>query len=159
MVGLTIAALALGIAVSGPDGALSADAPHALLYAAEAIKLLSGAAVILLARTGSTGGPLRFSGYAGGLLTIAAGLAGFAALGGAVGAAPYVTPLALTGLALTAVWLVGEAGALSSTMLAVLAAALALVALVALAFPPAGLVAALLGLASWSLLTRRYARR
>ena len=159
MAGLTIAALAVGIAVSGPDGALAADAPHGLLFVAEVIKLLSGGAVILLARTGSSGGALRLAGYAGGLLTIAAGLAGFAALAGTVEAALYVTPLALTGLALTAAWLVGEARALSSVMLAILASLLALFALAALAFPPAGLVAALLGLVCWSMLARRYAGR
>ena len=49
MVVLTLAALAVGMALAGADGAVGADANPQLLYLAEAIKLASGALMLALA--------------------------------------------------------------------------------------------------------------
>ena len=49
MVVLTLAALAVGMALAGPDGAVGRDANPQLLYIAEAVKLASGALMLALA--------------------------------------------------------------------------------------------------------------
>jgi hypothetical protein len=160
MVVLTLAALAVGMALAGPDGAVGADANPQLLYLAEAIKLASGALMIALAlKSRDVPSAWRTLGLVGGTLTVLAGVIALAAIvmeNAALGA--VVTPVALVGLAATAAWMAGQAAALRRSKLVLLASALGLAALLALAVPPAGFLAALLALAGWTWLAAAYRR-
>ena len=160
MVVLTLAALAVGLALAGPDGAVGPDANPQLLYIAEAIKLGSGALMIALAlKSREVPSAWRSLGLAGGALTALAGIIALAAIvarDAALGG--LVSPVALAGLSATAAWMAGQAAALRRHKLVFLAAALGMTALIALAVPAAGFVAALLALAGWTWLAAGYRR-
>jgi hypothetical protein len=160
MIVLTLAALAVGMALAGPDGAVGPDANPQLLYLAEAIKLASGALMLALARKSrDVPSAWRTLGLVGGALTALAGVIALAAIlmeNAALGA--LVTPVALIGLAATAAWMAGQAAALRRSKLGILAGVLGLTALLALAVPPAGFLAALLALAGWTWLAAAYRR-
>jgi hypothetical protein len=160
MIVLTLAALAVGMALAGPDGAVGPDANPQLLYLAEAIKLASGALMLVLARKSrDVPSAWRTLGLVGGALTALAGVIALAALAredAALGG--LVTPIALIGLAATAAWMAGQAAALRRSKLGILAGVLGLTALLALAVPPAGFLAALLALAGWTWLAAAYRR-
>jgi hypothetical protein len=160
MVVLTLAALAVGMALAGPDGAVGADANPQLLYLAEAIKLASGALMIALAlKSRDVPSAWRTLGLVGGTLTALAGVVALAAIASEdASLGGFVTPLALAGLAATAAWMAGQAAALRRSKLVLLASALGLAALLALAVPPAGFLAALLALAGWTWLAAAYRR-
>lgn len=160
MVVLTLAALAVGMALAGADGTVGPDANPQLLYLAEAIKLASGALMLALAlKSREVPSAWRTLGMVGGALTALAGAIALAALAredAALGG--LVTPVALTGLVAIAAWMAGQAAALRRSKLVILAGALGLTALLALAVPPAGFLAALLALAGWTWLAAAYRR-
>jgi hypothetical protein len=160
MVVLTLAALAVGMALAGADGAVGADANPRLLYVAEAIKLASGALMLALAlKSREVPSAWRALGLLGAALTALAGIVALAAIASEDAAlGGVVTPVALAGLAATAAWMAGQAAALRRRKLVILAGTLGLVALLALAVPPAGFLAALLALAGWAWLAAAYRR-
>ena len=160
MVVLTLAALAVGMALAGADGAVGADANPQLLYLAEAIKLASGALMLALAlKSREVPSAWRALGLLGAALTALAGIVALAAIASEDAAlGGVVTPVALAGLAATAAWMAGQAAALRRRKLVILAGTLGLVALLALAVPPAGFLAALLALAGWAWLAAAYRR-
>ena len=160
MVVLTLAALAVGMALAGADGAVGADANPQLLYLAEAIKLASGALMLALAlKSREVPSAWRALGLLGAALTALAGIIALAAIASEDAAlGGVVTPVALAGLAATAAWMAGQAAALRRRKLVILAGTLGLVALLALAVPPAGFLAALLALAGWAWLAAAYRR-
>ena len=160
MVVLTLAALAVGMALAGADGAVGADANPLLLYVAEAIKLASGALMLALAlKSREVPSAWRALGLLGAALTALAGIVALAAIASEDAAlGGVVTPVALAGLAATAAWMAGQAAALRRRKLVILAGTLGLVALLALAVPPAGFLAALLALAGWAWLAAAYRR-
>jgi hypothetical protein len=160
MIALTVAALAVGITLAGPDGSVSHDANPQLLYFAEAIKLASGALMLALAlKSSEVPAAWRMLGFTGGALMALAGAIALAAIAGPAHAlGQLVTPVALAGLAATAAWMAGQAQALRRGKLALLAMGLGLTALLALAVPPAGFLAALLALVGWTWLAAAYRR-
>lgn len=160
MVVLTLAALAVGVALAGADGTVGPDANPHLLNLAEAIKLASGALMLALAlKSPEVPSAWRTLGLVGGALTALAGVIALGAIAGENAAlGGLVTPVALAGLAATAAWLAGQAAALRRRKLVVLAGALGLTALLALAVPPAGFLAGLLALAAWAWLAAAYRR-
>ena len=157
MAALTFAALGIGFAVGLIAGEATRAAPTFLLLVAEVLKLISAATGFAIAwRSGEIPLGMRAAGLVGNLLIAAAGVVGTIAILRAnppLGA--LVTPLALAGLTLVAVWLVAMGRGLSARMLTGLAAALALASVAAQALPSIGLLCGLIALACWVLLSRR----
>ena len=154
---LTLVALGIGFAIGKSAGEVNGAAPTSLLLVAEALKLISAATGFAIAwRSRETPRGLRAAGLVGNLLIAAAGVVGTIAILRAnppLGA--LVTPLALAGLTLVAVWLVAMGRGLSARMLTGLAAALALASVVAQTLPSIGLLCGLIAFVCWVLLSRR----
>ena len=145
---LTIAGLVIGAMITVRPS-------MALLPAAEGVKL--GSAVLTWIVAAAGGRPL-LARLAAVLMGLAA-LAGFGAIAAeshAIGA--LVTPLALASLVAVAAWGIGVARGAGSPLGTGLAALLLITAIATWFLPPAGLLAALTGIAWWAVFALRIGR-
>lgn len=142
---LTVAGLLIGVTV------LSAPSLPAL-FAAEVVKLGSAWAMWRIAPLARPAWLLQ---VAAALMALA-GLIGLAAIYGESGQlGQAVTPLALVALFLTGLWGLQLARARELAYAAALAIAVSVSAVATWFIPPAGLLAALIGLAWWAVVARK----
>ncbi len=142
---LTVITLAVGIGTMRSNSLI-------LLGAAEVLKLVSAGFAWRVA--GQLAGQ-RLVGRMGAWLLFLAGLAGLIAIGAEMTVLGLgVTPLALTGLILTGIWGFTVGRASGSGLASGLGALLAFAGAATFFFPPAGMMAALVGLTFWLALGR-----